>query len=165
MSTFQQKYFWSTGVDQCWLIQQNVWKTRFWKSYMSYKCPWGVWRRICYLLNIWGFGGWYDTFWPPKSIGLHGTSSLRNWRIKNFYQDLCIFLHVKNDVSSWKVKKCSRNDKITSGTDLESWDTILLVKATLVNTCWQVLTSWCYQNVWKSRFWAKLAFFQSHIVD
>ena len=115
---------------------------------------------MCYLLNIWGFGGWYDTFWPPKSIGLHGTSSLRNWRIKNFYQDLCIFLHVKNDVSSWKVKKCSRNDKITSGTDLESWDTILLVKATLVNTCWQVLTSWCYQNVWKSLFWEKLTFFK-----
>ena len=117
------------------------------------------------MLYIWGFGGWSDTFWLPKSIGHHGTLSLRNWTIKNFYQDLCIFLHVKNDVSSWKVKKCSRKDKITSGTDLESWDTILLVKATLVNTCWPVLTSWCYQNVWKSQFLAKIGFFQSHIVD
>ena len=35
----------------------------------------------------------------------------------------------------------------------------------MVNTCWSVLTSWCYQNVWKSQFLAKIGFFQSHIVD
>ena len=70
--------------------------------------------------QIWGFRGPLDTFWSPKSLGRQITMDLRNLPIKIFCLDFHIILYIKNDVFLRGILKCSGNDKITSGTVLES---------------------------------------------
>ena len=70
-----------------------------------------------------------------------------------------------NDVILRKNKKCSKDEKITSGTVLESWDIIFFTKATLVNICWPLLTNSWNENSSKSWFFAKFTYPRCQIYD
>ena len=124
-----------------------------------------VWRTLVTAPQICGFRGPLDTFWSPKSLGRQITMDLRNLPIKKFCLDFHIILYIKNDVFLREILKCSGNDKITSGTVLESWDIMFFTKATLVNICWPLLTNSWNENSSKSWFFAKFTYLQSQIYD
>ena len=115
--------------------------------------------------QICGFRSPLDSFWSPKSWGRQITMDLRNLPIKIFCLNFHIILYINHDVFLREILKCSGNDKITSGTFLESWDIIFFNKITLVNICWPLLTNYWNENSSKSWFFAKFTYFQSQIYD